>query len=66
MMRLTRAEEEVMQAVWQIGRGSAGDVREVLAKAGNEAKPTTVSTVLRILCDKGFLQYEAFGSNVHL
>ena len=50
-----------MQAVWQIGRGSAGDVREVLAKAGNEAKPTTISTVLRILVDKGFIKYEAFG-----
>ncbi len=50
-----------MQAVWTIGRGSAGDVREVLAKAGNEAKPTTISTVLRILCDKGFLKFDAYG-----
>ena len=61
MKRLTQAEEAVMQAVWTVGRGSAGDVRAVLAKAGNEAKPTTVSTVLRILVDKGFLTYEAFG-----
>ncbi len=61
MTRLTKGEEEVMQAIWEIGRGSAGDVREVLAKAGNEAKPTTVSTVLRILVDKGFLKFEAFG-----
>ena len=50
-----------MQAVWEVGRGSAGDVRAVLAKAGNHAKPTTVSTVLRILVDKGFLTYEAYG-----
>ena len=50
-----------MQAVWTVGRGSAGDVRAVLAKAGNDAKPTTVSTVLRILVDKGFLTYEAYG-----
>ena len=50
-----------MQAVWEVGRGSAGDVRAVLAKAGNAAKPTTVSTVLRILVDKGFLTYEAYG-----
>ena len=50
-----------MQAVWQVGRGSAGDVRAVLAKAGKVAKPTTVSTVLRILVDKGFLTYEAYG-----
>lgn len=50
-----------MQAVWDVGRGSAGDVRGVLAKAGKKAKPTTVSTVLRILVDKGFLEYEAYG-----
>ena len=50
-----------MQAVWEVGRGSAGDVRAVLAKAGKKPKPTTVSTVLRILVDKGFLTYEAYG-----
>jgi predicted transcriptional regulator len=61
MKRLTQAEEEVMQAVWELGKGSAGDVREVLAKAGNTAKPTTISTVLRILVDKAFLTYEAYG-----
>ena len=61
MKRLTQGEEEVMQAVWDIGKGSAGDVREVLAKAGSVAKPTTISTVLRILVDKGFLKFEAFG-----
>ncbi|MFK8055228.1 MAG: BlaI/MecI/CopY family transcriptional regulator [Saprospiraceae bacterium] len=61
MKRLTQGEEEVMQAVWDLGKGSAGDVREVLAKAGSVAKPTTISTVLRILVDKGFLKFEAFG-----
>lgn len=61
MKRLTQGEEEVMQAVWDLGKCSAGDVREVLAKAGSEAKPTTISTVLRILVDKGFLKFEAFG-----
>ena len=50
-----------MQAVWSLGRGSAGQIREVLAQAGTEAKPSTVSTMLRILVDKGFLGYEAFG-----
>ena len=61
MNRLTQGEEEVMQAVWELERGSAGDVRDVLAKAGNHAKPSTVSTVLRILVEKGFLNYEAYG-----
>ena len=61
MKKLTTAEEQVMQAVWAVGRGSAGQIRERLAADGNAAKPTTVSTVLRILVDKDFLTYEAFG-----
>lgn len=65
MKRLTRAEEDVMQAVWSLGGGSSGDVREVLAKAGNEAKPTTINTVLRILCDKGFLRFTPQGRGFH-
>ena len=50
-----------MHAAWALGRGSAGQIRERLAEQGHAAKPTTVSTVLRILVDKGFLTYEAFG-----
>ena len=61
MKKLTTAEEQVMQAVWAVGRGSAGQIRERLAADGHAAKPTTVSTVLRILVDKQFLTYEAFG-----
>ena len=50
-----------MQAVWQLGHGTAGDVRQVLAKAGSTAKPTTVATVLRILVDKGFVAFDTVG-----
>jgi len=61
MKRLTQGEEQVMQAVWEAGHGSAGDIRAVLAKAGSTAKPTTVTTVLRILVDKGFVAYDTVG-----
>lgn len=61
MKPLTTAEEQVMQAAWALERASAGQIRERLAADGHVAKPTTVSTVLRILVDKGFLTYEAFG-----
>ena len=50
-----------MRAVWQAGRGSLGDVRAVLAAAGQEHKPTTIGTVLRILVHKGYVRYEQFG-----
>ena len=61
MRSLTKAEEEVMQAVWQAPSSTLGQLREVLAKAGNTAKPTTISTVLKVLMDKGFVSAERVG-----
>ena len=48
---LTKAEEQVMQAVWQVGKGFAGDI----AAAVEEPKPAyrTVLTEIRILEQKG-------------
>lgn len=59
--KLTQAEEDVMHAIWHISKGSAGQIRARLEENGIKAKPSTVSTVLRILVDKGFLNYEAYG-----
>lgn len=60
MKRLTPKEEEIMQAVWQLDRAFAKDVREVLP----EPRPhiNTVSTVMRKLVQKGFLGFEDFGA----
>ena len=60
--RLTRAEEQVMQAIWRIGKGFAGDI----AAAVEEPKPAyrTVLTEIRILEQKGFVGHKDFnGSN---
>ena len=59
--RLTRAEEQVMQAVWRIGKGFAGDV----AAAVDEPKPAyrTVLTEIRILEQKGFVGHKEFNGN---
>jgi predicted transcriptional regulator len=59
MKELTRAEEEVMQILWTIKAGFAKDIRARF----KDPKPaiTTVSTILRILQDKGFVGYKAFG-----
>jgi BlaI family penicillinase repressor len=51
-VQLTKAEEQVMQALWKIGSGSVQDVLEML-EAPKPAR-TTVSTVLTILENKGF------------
>ena len=59
MRELTKAEEQVMQVLWKIGRGFAAD----LLANFPEPKPAynTVLTVVRILEKKGFVGHETFG-----
>ena len=59
MRELTKAEEQVMQILWDIKKGF---VKDVLAKMP-EPKPAynTVSTIIRILEKKGFVGYNAYG-----
>ncbi len=59
MKTLTRAEEEVMQSLWKTKKGL---VKEITAKM-KVPKPhyNTVSTILSILYDKGFVDYEPQG-----
>lgn len=56
---LTKAEEQVMQHLWELKRAF---VKDILA-AMPEPKPAynTVSTVVRILEDKGFVAHTAYG-----
>jgi len=56
---LTRAEEQVMQILWDLEKGMAGQVLEKF----EEPKPAynTVSTVIRILEQKGFVGHKAYG-----
>jgi BlaI family transcriptional regulator, penicillinase repressor len=63
MQKLTKAEEEIMQALWDIGSGTVGDVRNWLEAHVKEEKPahSTVSTMLRILSDKGIISHKAHG-----
>lgn len=56
---LTRAEEEVMQILWELGEGVVHDFLERFP----EPKPAynTVSTIIRILEQKGFIEHKAYG-----
>jgi len=56
---LTRAEEEVMQILWKMKKGF---VKEILEKF-EDPKPaySTISTIIRILQEKGFVGYKAYG-----
>ncbi|MBA3828052.1 MAG: BlaI/MecI/CopY family transcriptional regulator [Taibaiella sp.] len=56
---LTKAEEEVMQIIWQIGNCV---VRDVMEQLGDPDMPhSTVSSVVRILERKGFVDHKAYG-----
>jgi predicted transcriptional regulator len=59
LKELTKAEEQVMQVLWKIGKGFVKDVIEKLP----EPKPAynTVSTIVRILEKKEFVGYKSFG-----
>jgi predicted transcriptional regulator len=59
MKQLTKAEEEVMQVLWQLEKSNVAAVIEELP----EPKPAynTVSTIIRILEDKGFVSHEKLG-----
>lgn len=59
MKELTRAEDQVMQVLWKIRKGFVKDILEELPKP----KPayTTVSTIVRILETKGFIDHTAIG-----
>ncbi len=59
MKELTKAEEQIMQVLWDIQKGFVNDVMDKLP----EPKPAynTVSTIVRILEKKGFVGHNAYG-----
>lgn len=59
MKELTKAEEQIMQILWELEKGFVNDI---LAKLPLP-KPAynTVSTIVRILERKGFVAYKAYG-----
>jgi predicted transcriptional regulator len=62
-MQLTKAEEQVMQILWELKEGLVKDIRDSFS----DPKPArnTVSTVVRILEKKGYVGHKAY-ANVHL
>ena len=58
-LELTRAEEEIMQILWEIKKGFVKNMVERFP----DPKPAynTVSTIVRILENKGFVDHTAYG-----
>lgn len=59
MKELTKAEDQVMQVLWALGKGFVKDIIEKMPSP----KPAynTVSTIVRILETKGFIDHKAYG-----
>jgi BlaI family transcriptional regulator, penicillinase repressor len=59
LKELTKAEDQVMQILWKIERGVVKDIMEEMP----DPKPAynTVSTIVRILEQKGFVDHKAYG-----
>jgi len=59
MKQLTKAEEDIMQILWDLSEGNVAAIMEELP----DPKPAynTVSTIVRILESKGFVDYRKEG-----
>lgn len=59
MKELTKAEDQIMQILWEIKKGFVKDVIAVM----RDPKPAynTVSTIIRILENKGFVSHKSYG-----
>src|ERR1043166_4777149 len=56
---LSRRERQIMDALYQLGRASAAEIREALS---NPPTYTAVRTHLTILQDKGHVKFESDGT----
>ena len=59
MKTLTKAEEQVMQAVWKIREGFIRDILEALPVP--KPHQNTVATILKILVEKEFVGIRVYG-----
>jgi BlaI family transcriptional regulator, penicillinase repressor len=63
VLQLTKAEEQVIQILWELGKGLVKDIRDRF----EEPKPArnTISTVVRVLERKKYVDHKAYG-NIHV
>jgi predicted transcriptional regulator len=59
-LRLTEAEQRIIDVLWERGEASVRDVTDAL-EADHDLAYTTVLTMLRIMADKGYLAFRKEG-----
>lgn len=60
MEELTKAEERIMQIIWKLQKAF---VKDIIEEMDDENKPpyNTISSIVRLLEKKGYLNYKAYG-----
>jgi len=64
MKEITKAQEEILKALWQVNNGAVSDVLDILP----DPKPAynTVATVIKVLESKGYIAHKTYGkTNVY-
>lgn len=60
--RLTKAEEDIMQLIWQRGHCLVSDLLDDLEKREGKRPPhSTISSFVRILEKKGYVDHKTYG-----
>jgi len=59
MKTLTKAEEQVMQAIWRLGSGLLMEIVDAMPKP--HPHKNTVATILKTMVEKGFVRVEPIG-----
>ena len=64
MKEITKAQEEVLKALWEISDGAVSDVLDALP--GPKPAYNTVATVIKVLEKKGYVSHKTYGkTNVY-
>ena len=61
MVTLTKAEERIMQILWDIEKGFIKDIREHFPKP--RPPYNTISTIVRVLVKKEIVSYKSYGGS---
>ena len=62
MQELTKAQEEIMQLVWDLGECTVGDLRDrIEAQTGDRPPHSTISALILALDKRGFVTHRTYG-----
>jgi len=64
MKKLTKVEEEIMHIIWRLERCLVSDIIKDLESVKKDDKKiphSTISSIVRILQEKGFVSFKAYG-----